>query len=166
MGGRNLSKDLVSTELVLAHLHLSALVPLLPIDLAALSRPVLLSHGLFEGSSGGGGGDKLGVVEQGGSAERAFEETDRSEDESGADLDERVLGRAVGLQRVFLDDLRSVGSTGVGTKGEGVKTRSGGIAHLEVSEPDLVVEDGEEEDMVDEGFQPSRGFRDTKHLGR
>jgi hypothetical protein len=37
-------------------------------------------------------------------------------------------------------------------------------AHLEVSEPDLVVEDREGEDVVDEGLGTAGGFGDGEHL--
>jgi hypothetical protein len=67
------------------------------------------------------------VLEHGRSTKRALEYPDRGQHETRANLHERRLRRSGGLQGVLFHD-------------------------LEVSEPDLVVEEGKGEDVVDEGF--------------
>lgn len=124
----HLSKHLVPRQLVLADIHPPLLAPLLAVHLGALPAPVLVAHGLLEARARGSGRDELGVLVQRWPAERAFEEPDGGEDETRADLHKGRDGRAGGLEGVFLD-------------------------YLEIAEPDLVVEDGEEENVVDEWFE-------------
>ena len=79
------------------------------------------------------------ILEHGRSTKRSLEYPDRGQDESRANLHQRRLGRTGRLQWVLFHD-------------------------LEVSEPDLVVEQGKGEDVVDEWFQFSGCFRHGKGL--
>lgn len=134
-----LGKDLISTKRIFTHFHLSLLTPLIPSNLTILPSPVLLSSSSLHTSPRSGRRDKLSIMEQSRTSKRTFKQSNRGENESRSNLHEGSLGWTGRLERIFFDD-------------------------LEVSEPDFVIEDGKEEDVVDEWFESTRGFRYREYL--
>lgn len=134
-----LRKHLVDRKLVLAEVGADALGAIPTLLLVRLARAVLLARLALDAGARRCWRHKLLVGEHGRPAKRALKDADGGEDEAGPDLDERRLGWAGGMEGILLDD-------------------------LVVAEPDAVVEDAEDEDVVNEGLEAARGARDGEDL--
>ncbi|KAI3482422.1 hypothetical protein L1887_54980 [Cichorium endivia] len=150
-------EHLVAAESVLLRLEavLLGAERLLLVDAVGVPVALLLAHHVADGV----GRNVLWVLEHGGAAEAALEHADGREHHARADLDQ--LGLLVGL--LLAATLLAVALLRLFYLGDrrGAWIR---LDNLVVAEPNLVVEDGEGDDVVDKRLGLARAAGHAKHL--